>query len=182
MEANKDTQEASPSAKPVESNAKCQKPQQITATTTNLTEKLDGTEKPSHHRYEIDVINDHEKRDDGTILLHVLWRGYPATAATWEDEHQLCREALSAVLDYWAKFPGGRTEALGRDPADAGATWEVQRILQHRKTRGRKPIMQLRVQWQGYPPSEATWEPEAAIKDAVPEMVREYWRYISARK
>ncbi|KAK1998479.1 hypothetical protein LX36DRAFT_670179 [Colletotrichum falcatum] len=71
---------------------------------------------------EVDHINGHEERDDGMILLRVLWAGYPPSAATWEDENNLCNGALNAVLDYWAQFPGGRDEALGRDPANPETT------------------------------------------------------------
>ncbi|KAK2023291.1 hypothetical protein LX32DRAFT_657050 [Colletotrichum zoysiae] len=54
------------------------------------------------HPFKVEVINDHKRRNEGVILLRVLWVGFPHSAVTWENENDLCHDALSAVLGYWA--------------------------------------------------------------------------------
>jgi hypothetical protein len=65
--------------------------------------------------------------------------------------------------------PLTRPEPAGTD--DNGApTWEVQRILDHRKQRKRNQYLVL---WKGYPLSEATWEPIEHLNGAL-ELLLKY--------
>jgi hypothetical protein len=58
---------------------------------------------------------------------------------------------------------------------DNGApAWTVDRLLDHRKVkRGRRQIDQYLVEWEGYPISEATWEPIECLTDSM-ELVTEF--------
>ena len=60
-----------------------------------------------------------------------------------------------------------------------GEEYEVDEIVRHRKRqRGRqKPKIEYLVFWKGYPAHEATWEPEANVKNA-PEKIAEYYRRV----
>ena len=50
------------------------------------------------------------------------------------------------------------------DQIEGEEEWEVEAIIAHRYKGKRREYL---VQWQGYPPSEATWEPEANLKNAL---------------
>ena len=48
---------------------------------------------------------------------------------------------------------------------DGAPEWEVERILDHRRS-GRRKILQYLILWKGYPQHEATWEPIECLDGA----------------
>ncbi|KAG9255522.1 uncharacterized protein F5Z01DRAFT_672834 [Emericellopsis atlantica] len=94
-----------------------------------------------------------------TIELLVEWHG---AEPTWEPEANLHHDALDALLKYWQQ-QGGHPE----NPNEEGL-YDVYCIREHK---GQK----LLVEWTGYAPSEATWEPKKKIQKAAPQIVKEYF-------
>ena len=58
------------------------------------------------------------------------------------------------------------------DDADPEQTFAVERILAHRKVGN---AMHYRVLWQGYPMSDASWEPEESFMDT--GVIDRYWEW-----
>lgn len=56
--------------------------------------------------------------------------------------------------------------------------YEVERILRHRKRKGRGRSWEFLVLWRGFDIASATWEPERHLAHA-PERVAEYWASLS---
>jgi hypothetical protein len=85
---------------------------------------------------------------------------------------------LKEYRDGTQAFPDRPVRLTRPEPAaidDNGApAWTVDRLLDHRKVkRGRRQIDQYLVEWEGYPISEATWEPIECLTDSM-ELVTEF--------
>ncbi|KAI8595734.1 hypothetical protein EDD21DRAFT_390346 [Dissophora ornata] len=59
------------------------------------------------------------------------------------------------------------------DVDDEGEEYEVEKILDHRRPRGRRGAYQFRLKWKGYLESESTWEDKSAL-DHCQELLLEY--------
>ena len=84
------------------------------------------------------------------LKLPTTWKIHPVFHAT------LLRQYKETVV-YGANFPRPPPDVI-----EGEETYEVKRILKHRK-RGRG--YQYYVAWKGYPISEASWEPEQVFSD-----------------
>ena len=58
---------------------------------------------------------------------------------------------------------------------DDDGLFEVEKIVQHRQTPGKKDNYQLFIKWFGYPASDNTWEPLQDIYETIPGMVDDYF-------
>ena len=84
------------------------------------------------------------------LKLPTTWKIHPVFHAT------LLRQYKETDV-YGANFPRPPPDVI-----EGEETYEVERILKHRK-RGRG--YQYYVAWKGYPISEASWEPEQVFSD-----------------
>jgi hypothetical protein len=81
------------------------------------------------------------------------------------------RDGAQAFPDRPVALTRPEPEALDDNGAPA---WNVKRLLDHRKVRrGARQIDQYLVEWQGYPTSEATWEPIECLTGAM-DSVRKF--------
>lgn len=65
---------------------------------------------------------------------------------------------------------------------DVEVEYEVDRILDHRQTKGQGPnAYEYLVQWTGYSDEHNTWEPHANLKNA-PGVLKRYWKSAESRK
>lgn len=69
-------------------------------------------------------------------------------------------------------------EQLSQVKANADGQYEVEAIVERRKTRGR---VEYRVRWKGYKPSDDTWEPRASLIKQIPGMVRDFEKSIKKK-
>ncbi|KAI6778691.1 uncharacterized protein J7T54_007632 [Emericellopsis cladophorae] len=120
--------------------------------------------------YEVPSDNDGDPYFVFTRFLEHRWRGttiellvdWHGSEPTWEPEANLHHDALDALLKYWQQ-QGGHPE----NPNEEGL-YDIYGIREHK---GQK----LLVEWTGYAPSEATWEPKKKIQKVAPQIVKEYF-------
>ena len=55
---------------------------------------------------------------------------------------------------------------------DGALEYEVERVLMHRQSSGKKPVFTYLIKWQGYGPEHNSWEPESNLPR---ELIDEYW-------
>lgn len=90
---------------------------------------------------------------------------------SWEPESSLYSDAPAAVLEYYEEI-GGRP----KNPADP-LLYDVHGILKH--SPDRKKVL---VEWVGFGPKEATWEPRHVIAKAAPQISKDYWAEQASKK
>ncbi len=74
---------------------------------------------------------------------------------------------VSLLKPFNGEAPGVRAPVF---TADGDEEFEVERLIGHRTSRGRKEYL---VEWKGFPSFEATWEPLQNLKNA-PEILEAY--------
>jgi hypothetical protein len=90
----------------------------------------------------------------------VLWKGFPASEATWEPLSH-----LKGVMDLVRAF---EASTACTTPSSTAGAWLVESIVGKRTRRGKTEYCVL---WKGFPASEATWEPLSHLK-GVMDLVR----------
>ncbi|TPX07421.1 uncharacterized protein E0L32_002109 [Thyridium curvatum] len=129
--------------------------------------------------------------------VHVIWEGPDAGSPSWEPEAVIQQDAPDALLEYWASMEGGRgayPPYAGPDPTDVvfaiiGHEWvkrqgtKRKRGVATAKGRGKRAAKELclRVQWLGFPESEATLEAEERFRKDQPKLVQLYWSKVGGR-
>lgn len=134
--------------------------EQLPTTPTRLPKSADSDDDDDDNEYTFKSFAAYRWRGDA-IEIKVEWTGGDAT---WEPEANLQADAPSALLGYW--------QALGGRPINPrnADLYDVYAILSHSKDR-----KQVSVQWVGFGPKEATWEPRYKIAKVAPEISTKYW-------
>lgn len=124
-----------------------------------------ATESDDEEAYAFNKLLDHRWVGD-EIEMEVEWsRG----SSTWEPEAILQRDAAGTVLEYWRR-EGGRP-AHPKDPD----LYTIFAILDHSGDRKK-----LKVQWTGFGPEDATWEPRKTVDETAPGIAEDYWNTVRA--
>ena len=66
------------------------------------------------------------------------------------------------------------------EDADNLASYEVERIVDHRRTRGEKGEWDFKVKWKGYPESDNSWVPQSHFNET--QCIRGYWQKCKEEK
>ena len=132
-------------------------------------EAQEEDEEEEQEEYEVEAIQDRRVRK-GKLEYLVLWRGYPASQATWEPEANL--EGTDADHKMGAFVP----EPASDDDETSEGEYEVELI---RDRRVRKGTVEYLVLWKGWAADESTWEPQDNLKHARDQI--ELFRRTSAK-
>jgi hypothetical protein len=110
-------------------------------------------------------INHKVHKKDSTVSIEVLWKD---GSITFEDEYHLHAQVPNLLFDYWDGLGG-------RDGATGLKKYHVFKVLEHKdQDANNKLRTSYKVEWVGFPPTEATWEPAYMIKKNAPVAISTY--------
>ncbi|KAL7755374.1 hypothetical protein ACKLNR_014472 [Fusarium oxysporum f. sp. zingiberi] len=110
-------------------------------------------------------VNYKVHKKNSTVSIEVLWKN---GSITFEDEDHLHAQVPDLLFKYWDGLGG-------RDGTTGLREYHVFKILGHRfQSANTKLRKSYKVEWVGFPPTQATWEPAYMIKKIAPLAIETY--------